>query len=264
MNYFPINLSRQLFKGLAVLILLLPFTSCKSVYTSGTYGAIKSYTPKPEYRDKDTSAVYVYGSYNDGNHKAGKVDDKKSIVAVGALQSFTRKHFNFHYGLGASYGSYNYRSSFITATLDSIKYGRKAFYTANTRAGINFNIPAKNVDWRVLGGELAYHYEFGPHQKTLKEIKNTVSNYLVYNQQSIFSYNFFTEVVFKQREDRVFSLGIFVGDILNKQEELKEQSSVFSGLFAAYRYRQFTLNFIAEAGREGIGSSQLGLSYQLF
>ncbi|BAO76212.1 hypothetical protein [Winogradskyella sp. PG-2] len=55
-------------------------TSCgKRVYTSGTYGSIKSYTAKPEYRDENKKATYVSLDASFGSHDIDEnIKDKKT------------------------------------------------------------------------------------------------------------------------------------------------------------------------------------------
>lgn len=242
------------------------FTSCgRSIYTSAAYGSIKSYTPKQEYREQDTSAVYISGSISSGAHEPlGNIKDKKTIVSSKVHKSVTRKYYNLHYGIGASFGTYKFGSSFEDVIS---KNEKKAFYTVDAKMGINFNLPAKRVDWRLLGFELAYNYEFGPFQDKLKEIKENTSA-LVINRQSIFSYNFNMEVVFKLPNFNALGFGLFLGDHIDgSNDENSLIDSSFLGASISFKTKKFTFSYLVEDHwglNDNRSSHTFGLSYQLF
>ncbi len=271
-----INQNIGIMKELLIIILSLLFLSCgiDRIYTSGTYGSIKSYTAKPEYRNKDTSAVYISGDYNKsmypqfgGYSNSGlpqkDKEDIKNLISLTIHKSITRENFNFFYGAGGAYGNYIFKSDFF----DIVKANeKKSFYSFNTKIGFNYNLPTKKMDWRIIGLELGYNYEFGSYQNTLKLIKERTEDLpriLVVNEKSIFSYNFNSEAIFKLQHNNAFGIGFFVGDVLNNPKELKNRDSSFYGLFFSYKHKKYTLSFIREIGAE-VKSSKLGLSYQLF
>ena len=261
-----------------ILIVILFLSSCSvdRLYTSGSYGSIKTYIAKPEYRDKDTTAVYISGSFGRGEHfQSGDFsnnmssqnssddvkDDVKELFLLNIHKSFTRKNLNFYYGGGMTYGRYKFKSDFLDIVRANEK---KEFYNFNTKIGVNFNLPTKRMDWRIIGLEFGYNYEFGPFQKTLQLIKNRkMSRVLVVNEKSVFSYNFNSEAVFKLKNNNVFGLGFFIGDVLNNPKELENRSSTFSGLFFSYKFKRYIFSFIREEGRR-VNSSRIGLTYQLF
>ena len=263
-------------KLLLIIIISLSLFSCgiDRIYTSGTYGSIKSYTAKPEYRNKDTSAVYISGNYSKGEHRQfgnystselvqKETKDKKDLMSLSIHKSVTRKYFNFYYGVGGTYGNYTFRSDFF----DIVQVNEKQdFYSVNSKIGINYNLPTKKMDWRIVGLELGHNYEFGLYQNTLIRIKERaegLSRILVVNEKSIFSYNFNPEAVFKLKNNNAFGIGYFLGDVLNNPKELKNKDSAFYGLFFSYKHAEYTLSFITEIGNE-VSSSKFGLSYQLF
>ncbi len=263
-------------KNLLIIILSLLLLSCgiDRIYTSGTYSSIKSYTAKPEYRNKDTSAVYISGDYSKGEHSqfgnystSGLAQkerkDTKDLMSLSIHKSITRENFNFYYGIGGTYGNYTFKSDFF----DIVKLNeKKDFYSFNTKMGINYNLPTKKMDWRIIGLELGYNYEFGPYQNILARIKERAEDLpriLVVNEKSFFSYNFNSEAVFKLKNSSAIGIGFFIGDILNNLEELKGKDSSFYGLFFSYRHKRYTFSYIEEIGNE-VRSSKFGLSYQLF
>jgi len=95
-------------KKILIIIILVSLFSCgiDRIYTSGTYGSIKSYIAKPEYRNKDTSAIYISGDYNKSmypqfggysNSELSQKDreDVKNLISLTMHKCITRKHFNF-------------------------------------------------------------------------------------------------------------------------------------------------------------------------
>ncbi|WP_298900387.1 hypothetical protein [uncultured Psychroserpens sp.] len=239
-------------------------SSCgKRVYTSGTYGAIKSYTAKPEFRGENDKGTYVSINLSRGSQEVtNNMTDKKALISIRGHKSITRKYFNFHYGLGGTFGNYKFGGPII----DGVNDDSKAFYSLNTKTGINLNLPTKRMDWRVIGVELVYNYEFGPYQNTLEKVKNSSEDpaLLIFNKKSIFSYNFSSEAVFKLNNDRALGLGFYIGDILNKTGNLKGENSEFIGVFMSFRFKKFTFIVLNESAKEDIGTSKFGLTYQLF
>nr|WP_321231884.1 hypothetical protein [uncultured Psychroserpens sp.] len=249
---------------LLAIIGIFMLTSCgKRVYTSGTYGSIKSYTVKPEYRGENKKGTYISADFSKGEQDVtNSITDKKTFLSIRAHRSITRKYFNFYYGLGGTLGNYKFGGP-IT---DGVNVGSKAFYSLNSKTGINLNLPTKKMDWRILGVELIYNYEFGPYQNTLEDVKNSTedSELLIFNKKSILSYNLTTEAVFKLNSGNALSLGIYVGDILNKTGNLKGEDSNFLGVFISFKFKKITLSLVSESAQESIGSSKFGLTYQLF
>ena len=241
--------------------LFFVLTSCgKRFYTSGTYGSIKSYTARPEFRGENAKATYVSTDYSYGD--AGGVGDKKTLISVRAHRSITRKYFNLYYGLGGTIGNHKFGGPIN----ENSNFSSEAFYSLNSKVGFNFNLPTKKMDWRLIGVELVYNYEFGPYQNILKEVKdnNEDPDLSIFNNKSMLSYNFTSEVVFKFNKNNALTLGIYLGDLLNKTEDLKNRNSSFSGAFMSYRFKKFTLSMVNEEGQVSIGTTKFGLAYQLF
>ncbi len=265
-------------KNLILIVISILLSSCgiDRVYTSSSYGSIKSYTAKPEYRDKDTAAVYISGGFSKGvNFQSGDYsrdvssqnvsgddnDDGKELFSLNIHKSFTRKNLNIYYGGGITYGRYKFKSDFLDIVRANEK---KELYNFDTKIGVNFNLPTKRLDLRIIGLELVYNYEFGPYQNTLQSIKNKqISSVLVVDEKSLFSYNFNSEVVFKLRNNNTFGLGFFIGDVLNNPKELEDRSSAFSGLFFSYKLKRYVFSVVLESGHR-VNSSRVGLTYQLF
>ena len=190
------------------------------------------------------------------------INDSKTLLSISAHRSTTHKYFNFHYGLGGTMGRYR----FDKPINEDVNFKSRAFYSLNSKAGINLNLPTKKMDWRVLGAELTYNYEFGPYQKTLDDVRSNSegTDLLIFNKKSILAYNFGSEAVFKLDSGNALSFGYYMGEILNRTGNLAGRNTFFMGLFTSYKINSFTLSLIREGGKAQIGSSKFGLSYQLF
>lgn len=250
-----IELKRTYFFFAMVAIMILLQSCGTMVYTSSSYGSLKSNTAKQEYRNKDTVANYIGANISIGEHDRNSFDnDNKFLVSVLAHRSKTKKYYNYYYGIGSGYGTHKFNLKQLTE-----KY---TLWTFNSKVGINMNLPTSRMDWRLLGVEVGYTYESGPYQDKLSEIKEVELNSLVFNKKSIWQYNFYTEAIFKLNHGKVFGIEIFIGDILNKTGELKEYDASFYGISLSYKFDKYTISLCNEAAKEGIGSTKLSLTYQ--
>ena len=247
-------------------ILLFFICSCgpTRVYTTGSYGSIKSYSEKQHYTDKKTTATYVSGDISIGKHSqdGGTFKDNKAIVALNLHRSTTGRSYNFYYGLGGAFGSYKFEEGYN----DIIKDGeKKSFYSINFKSGINYTYSRPKVDWRFIGLELAYLNEFGPYQKTLSELVTSNSEDLIIaNQKSMLTYQLYSEYVFKTNNDKAFTIGFYFGDLMNyKNTKLYSGSTYFNGITFGLRLKNYTMSVIFETGEGDIKSSKFGLSYKL-
>lgn len=253
-------------KALLNLLLVIIVSSCgvKRVYTTGSYGSIKSYTEKQHFIDEKTTATYVSGDISFGKHSQedGSFNDIKTIAAINIHRNTTGSFYNYYYGLGGTYGTYNFKEGYS----DLIVKGEKShFYTINIKSGINYTYTRPKVDWRFIGLEFAYLNEFGPYQDKLSELTtNNDGNLIIVNQKSMFTFNLYSEYVFKISNEEAFTLGFYLGDLLNyKNTELYSDSTGFNGISLGLRLKKYSVNAIFETGEGDIKSSKIGLTYKL-
>lgn len=260
------------------ILLLIFFTSCGPSrvfrpYTNGGYGNIKSYVSKPEYLTENTSATYITGEVGLGELQYRTSGDKKTAASLQFHRAHTGKHYNFHYGAGGTYGSYK----FNTSLLDAAPAGqRKEFYGLNVKTGINYLKSIPKVDFRILGVELNYRREFGPYQDLLQEVDSdnfTESDYLQWGyepvivpNQSLFSIDLNTEIIFKIKEEKTWGIGFYGGKMFYDDTDADTLGDFFGGGFLSYRYRRFIFSFIREFtnGEDlKVNSGKFGLTYRL-
>lgn len=255
-------------KALLNLLLVIFVSSCgvKRVYTTGSYGSIKSYTEKQHFIDEKTTATYVSGDVSFGKHSQddGSFNDTKTIAAINIHRNITGSFYNYYYGLGGTYGTYNFKEGYS----DLIVKGEKShFYTINIKSGINYTYTSPKVDWRFIGLEFAYLNESGPYQDKLSELELTTNNdvdLIIANQKSMFTFNLYSEYVFKISNEEAFTVGFYLGDLLNyKNTELYSDSTGFSGITLGLRLKKYSVNAIFETGEGDIKSSKIGLTYKL-
>lgn len=253
------------FKILIIAQLVL-FCSCgvKRIYTSGSYGSLKSYTAKKEYKDKRSSEIYLSGDISNGKHgqESNSFNDNKILVSLNAHKSITGRNYNLYYGLGATYGNYKFKEGFedIIATGE-----KKSFYSINFKTGINYTMSRRVIDYRFIGLELTYNYEFGPYQDKLTQLKSLDnSELLIINKKLLFSYNLYSEYVFKINKDNALTIGFYLGDLLSNDKDTEGRRATFSGLSFGYRFNKYTFSVITQSGEANIRSTKFGVTYQLF
>jgi len=240
-------------------------TSCgpQRVYTTGTYGSIKSYTEKQHYVDQKTSKTYISADVSFGKHmqEEGAFDDTKTIVSINVHRNSTGKFYNYYFGLGASAGNYKFKRGY----LDVISDGEtKNFYTLNLKTGINYTYTRPKIDYRFVGVEIAYNNEFGPYQDKLSDLMNADNDLIIVNQNSLLTYNIYSEYAFKFSHDRAFTLGFYFGDLMNKKNENDYSgTSGYTGFSLGLRIRNHTFQLTFEGGENDIRSTKFGLTYQL-
>ena len=249
---------------LGAIMFLICSCGSRRVYTTGSYGSIKSYTEKPHYTDKKKSATYVSGDLSFGKHSQddGDFDDTKTIASLNVHRSTTGRFYNFYYGLGATYGTYKFKEGYENLVADEEK---KSFYTINFKSGINYTYTRPKVDWRFIGLELAYLNEFGPYQDKLSElISSNDRSLIIANQKSMFTYQIYSEYVFKTKDDGALTFGFYFGDLLNfKDTEMYRGTTEFSGITIGLTINKCTIHAIFESGEGDIRSAKIGLTYKL-
>ncbi|MGE5943034.1 MAG: hypothetical protein ACM31G_01725 [Flavobacteriales bacterium] len=256
------------------LLLGILLSSCgvERVYTTGSYGSIKSYTEKQHFIDKKTTVTYVSGDVSFGKHSQddGSFNDTKTIAAINIHRNTTGRFYNYYYGLGGAYGTYNFKEGYS----DLIVKGEKSrFYTINIKSGINYTYTRPKVDWRFIGLEFAYLNEFGPYQDKLSELELNTSNdgsLIIANQKSMFTFHLYSEYVFKISDEKAFTVGFYLGDLLNYKNTdfysdatFYSDTTGFSGLTLGLRLKKYAVNVIFETGQGDIKSSKIGLTYKL-
>lgn len=246
--------------------LLLFICSCGSnrVYTTGSYGSLKSYTEKPKYVDKKESATYVSGDLSFGKHmqEGGDFDDVKTIAALNIHRSTTGRFYNYYYGLGGAYGSYKFKEGYGNLIADEEK---RSFYNINLKSGINYTYTRPKVDWRFLGIELTYLNEFGPYQDKLSElISSNDGGLIIANQKSMFTCQLYSEYVFRMSNDSAFTIGFYFGDLVKYHDTIEYNGGTnFSGLTFGLTFNKYAFYAIFESGQGEISSTKIGLSYRL-
>ncbi|MFL1013026.1 hypothetical protein [Flavisericum labens] len=244
--------------------LLLMSCGTERVYTTASYGALKSYTEKQHYVDKKTSETYVSGNLSFGRHMqdARAFDDTKTIASLNIHRNTTGRFYNCYYGLGASMGSYKFVEGYDGLVSDGEK---KSFYNIYSKTGANYTYTRPKIDYRFIGLELAYNNEFGDYQKKITDLlKENDPDLIVVNQKSMFTYHLYSEYAFKQSSEKAITVGFYVGGLIGIEEtDIFDGDTSFSGLTIGLRLKKYAISFIHETGQNEIRSAKIGLAYQL-
>lgn len=251
------------------LVLIIPSVLCFScgverVYTSGSYGSLKSYTAKQAYYGENSSAYYVTGAVSTGMHpQDGKrFKDSKTLLSVKGHKSITRKRYNLFYGAGVTHGVYTFKEGFEALIANQEK---RKFWNLNFKLGGNYTMSRRFIDYRFIGVELNAHNEFGSYQKKLAELKNMDrSELLILNKKSMISYTMYSEYVFKIPEKNELCVGVFIGDLLSNIDEkvARGYDANFGGLSFGFTHDKYTFSLITQKGERDIVSTKFGLAYQ--
>lgn len=256
-------------KFISILLTLLCY-SCgvNRLYTSGSYGALKSYTEKPEYKGENEKALYVSGTIASGKHdqEENTFRDKKTIFSANIHRSHTSKFYNFYYGIGGAFGTYTFGRGLGDVISDDEK---ENFYNINAKTGFNFTLSRRKFDYRLIGVEFMYHNEFGAFQDKLDTLKEEYvdgrNGIVVVNKKSIFSWNLYSEIVYKINTKNALTLGMFFGSVPVNSNQMYVENGSLGGWLLGYRYDKFTLSYVYQGAKaaDGLSSSKFGLTYRL-
>jgi len=244
------------------------------VYPSASYGALKTYTEKPIYNGEKEVATYISGSFRNTKYPQDvgvdeMVDDEVIGGNLSIYRVITNKKFNYYYGLGTSFGSYNFNSELKNFNNDSgnlINENDKLnYYNVNLKTGINLTKTLEKFEYSIIGLELIYVNEFGPYMDKLESLVPQVrSDVLIADEKSIFAFNLNTEITFRINNTNNLGAGIFFGSVLfNDKEKIEDETALISGIILKYNYKDFTLSFISENSTRNISSARFGITYKL-
>lgn len=256
---------KQISKLLGI-VSMLSLASCGSerVYTTASYGSLKSYTEKQHYVDSKTTETYIQGDVSFGKHmqEAGKFDDTKTIASINAHRSTTGKFYNYYYGIGASLGTYKFNKGSGNLIDDGEK---QSFYNINLKTGANIAYTRPKIDYRFLGLEFTYNNEFGSYQDKLSElIEANDGSLIIVNQKSLLTYHLYSEYAFKISDEEAITLGFYFGGLLNlKDTNVFNGKTGFSGFNIGLRLQKYTFSILYESGQNEIRSTKFGITYQL-
>ncbi|MCF6350655.1 MAG: hypothetical protein L3J23_06430 [Flavobacteriaceae bacterium] len=258
-----------LLKGLLISTILVLFISCsaKKVYTSASYGSLKSYTEKPIYNGKKETSTYVSGSLSNLNHpQNNESDDKVTMGNFSIYRTTTDKRLNYYYGLGGSFGTYQFRSD-LTNLDNSVNYfsenDKLNFYNINLKAGVNLTKTWKKFEYSIIGVEFVYVNEFGSYIDKLSDLPQMYDVAIV-DEKSIFAFNLNTEITFRINKDNNIGYGMFLGDLLFlDKEKTRDENGLFYGFILKYNYKNFTISLIKEYSKRSIESTRFGITYKL-
>ncbi|MFI1742964.1 hypothetical protein [Thalassobellus sediminis] len=254
------------FLKITFLFLIVISVSCSParIYTTGSYGSLKSYSEKQHYIGRKTTETYVSGDLSIGKHpqEAATFNDKKTVTAINVHRNTTGRRYNFYYGLGVAFGTYKFTEGYQ----DLIRNGEKSkFFAVNLKSGINYTYTRPKVDWRFVGFEVAYLNESGAYQDKLNKLSLVEDEDLyVANQKSMFTYQFYSEYVFKISDEEAFTIGFYVGDLINRKlANIYDVDTSFNGFTIGLRLKKYTISSIFETGQGDIQSTKIGLTYKL-
>jgi len=270
---------KALLKVVYISITSILVTSCgvDKIYTSASYGSLKTYTEKPIYSGKKEVANYISGSFRNAEYpqriRSSTNNERINDKATGGNFSFhsvvTDKRINFYYGLGASFGNYQFKSDLknMNPNLDNVfnKNDKLEYYNVNLKVGINHKLTLKKMEFSFIGLELIYVNEFGSYIDKLNNIPQQVSsNVVIANEKSIFAFNLNTEITYRINNVNNIGIGAFVGNILlNNKEKIRNEGTSIGGLTFKYNHKNITISVVTENSTRNITSTRVGVAYRI-
>ena len=252
----------------SIIVTLLSSCGARRIYTSASYGSLKSYTEKPINNGEKETATYISGTFSNPRHPQDNEDpDKATAGSFSIYRATTDKRLNYYYGLGAGFGTYQFKSE-LANTDNSIKYidenDALNFYNINLKTGINFTKTWERFEYSIVGLEFIYVNEFGPYIDKLNSLPE-ISEVYVFDKKSIFAFNLNTEITFRINKNNNIGYGIFFGSVLFlDRQETENKSASYNGFILKYNYKDFTISLVKENSAGLINSTQFGLTYKLF
>lgn len=258
------------------------FTSCgvNRIYTSASFGNLKTHTAKPIYKDSTVSSNYVSGSLSyginkhdrdntnislkpEGNEKEVSYTDTKVMGSFAIHRSTSLKYFNYYYGLTANYGSYTFKLPLQDAI---VKNEQQSFLVINPKIGFSIKKTSATSETHFIGLEITYHKEFGEYHRKLNEIP-TSNSIIVVNPTSLYGFNVFAEQIYKFNNQQSAGFSVYIGNIIglnHKKYNIGEYKNKtrYGGGILHYRYKKCTFSFIKENTKISLQDTRLGVSYQ--
>lgn len=245
--------------------------SCRisKVYTSASYGGLKSYTEKPVYKGKNESANYLSGGLKIASHSQVDVPADEVIAGNFSIhRATTLERFKIYYGLGSTFGKYKFNSDY-TDLADNTIYVTQGeeldYHNINLKLGFNFTKTWDKVEFNMVGLEFIYLNESGSYIDKLKTIPES-DRVAIIDQRSLLAFNINSEAIIKINNNNNVGIGIFVGGTLLADRERANDSKIgagfYNGFHAKYTHRRFTISLVYEHGKYFIQSTSFGLTYR--
>ena len=136
-------------------MLFFSFYGCSPYYAFGNSGIDPISFNKPLYADSVKVTTYIGGKFTETNDSAFLQKGEKNYYGqLYWAQTHTGEYYNYSYGAFGYMGSYN-----VTKVPDF--NGNKSYYGGGLSGELNFNLPLKTIDIRIIGVKGTLIYENG-------------------------------------------------------------------------------------------------------
>ena len=137
-------------------------------------------------KDSVRSATYVNGGLSGGGANVYYQDGNKSFTA-GLHRSHNFGKFQGYYGFRGVVGTYRvdsvhnnngswFHNDYLDEDIINANANRKFYGAAGAFGSLNFVIPSKSGEWRVIGAELSWDKEFGEYLDFRRSLRDTSAN----------------------------------------------------------------------------------------
>jgi hypothetical protein len=269
------NATRTFFSFCTIIL----FTGCigrQAFYVSPFNGLNNPYHTIPLKKDSTKSAFYANGAlaFGSANDYGG---DKTFAADVNLSHSLNFGDFQAFYGVGFSAGSYKvdkFETQGNNGTVDpgiiNANAGKKNFSGYGFDGGINYTVPIRNGEWRVIGFETSLRKEAGRYLEFRKNLPASAAT-LIIRKDVYGTAGGYSEII-GHSNDFSYGFKLGIGTVLGKDyHERNIVDSDFNHNRLNYNYANGTLHFskkkftgyIQFNNAEKAGSFMMGANYRL-
>ena len=269
---------KKVINVLAILLILITFSSCRTYITPAGLGTNIGYMPKPMVGDSVRSKIYVTGTYGGATSPNASVNFTFGMLDI--ARSHTYEEFNFSYGGYGYFGKAKYDME-KPYTLDKNIVQLPSFNKNTAGLGIKTSIgyhevsSSRNTEFRLMNWENSLAWELGDYTQFRKDLYDSPINYYnlnVSNKTFIWTTGFSTEIIFRSPTTHNFknAFRFFIGGSKGIVKSFKEgeslnnytakTSAAFS--FTYYlQYKSFSFTYELATNNNATNKGSLGYSF---
>ena len=221
----------------------------QAFYVSPYNGLNNPYHTIPVKKDSTTSAFYINGALAFGSANDYATD---RVFAANATVSHSLNFGNFQafYGLGFSAGSYKVdrfdeqgNNETVDPDVINANAGKKSFSGYGFDGGINYVMPFRNGEWRIIGFETSLRKESGGYLNFRETLPSTAAT-LIISKDFYGTAGGFSEII-GYSKDMTYGFKFGFGSVLGREYHVRSirDSDITGNGRLSYHYVNVALHF---------------------
>lgn len=182
----------------ALLAMAAVLASCNDhVYAPALYHQDIAYQPKPASFDEFKSESYVSGGLG--------ISTNPNLNDELISGQFNISHAETFQNVNVAYGAFGVVGDYGNETLDKgdpYYFQDKFFGALGARASANFYTTTGNVDYRIIGAEIAYSHEFGSYADFRQNVSN-VPGFYTDTRRDLLTAGLTSEIIWRARNPHI-------------------------------------------------------------